>query len=268
MDRSLADLLQAPQAPNRWTPLRFLPLGIVGLTAVATVLGGIQKQISFSGFLMSRDMIADYVANHYWAAIGSYFGVYVAVVALSIPGAAILSIIGGALFGAVPAGCLAITAATIGAVIFFSAARASLRTLLQRGIGAALNRFSIGFQRDAASYLLFLRLLPVFPFWLINLAAALFGVRYSTFVWTTMVGIIPGTFAFTSAGAGLDSIAAAQRAAYVHCLAKSHVRCVFEFNASTLMTRELLAAFVGLGVLALIPAVVRRCRPAMTHSPD
>jgi uncharacterized membrane protein YdjX (TVP38/TMEM64 family) len=263
MDRSLADSLHATQRPPRWTLLRFLPIGIVVLASAVTLLGGAQKQISLSGFLMSREMIADYVASHYWAAIGTYFGVYVAVVALSIPGAAILSIIGGVLFGAALAGCLAITAATLGAVIFFSAARTSLRDLLRRSAGSTLKRFSVGFQRDAASYLLFLRLLPVFPFWLINLAAALVGVPYSTFIWTTMVGIIPGTFAFACAGAGIDSIAAAERAAYVNCLAKSHVRCVFEFNASLLMTRELLLAFAGLGLVALIPVVVKRCRPAV-----
>jgi uncharacterized membrane protein YdjX (TVP38/TMEM64 family) len=246
--------------------LRFLPIGIIVLAMVTALLVGLQRQISLEGFLRSREAIADYVSAHYVTALAGYFVTYVAAVALCIPGAAILSVVGGALFGGLLAGVLAIWAATLGALIFFFAARTSLGDSVLRNSGSVLSRFAAGFQQDAASYLLFLRLLPAFPFWLVNSAAALFGVGYTTFFWTTLIGIIPGTFAFTFAGAGIDSIAAAQRAAYVKCLSKSHVHCVFKFNPSALMTRELLVGFIGLGLVALLPALLRRWRPAMMSS--
>jgi uncharacterized membrane protein YdjX (TVP38/TMEM64 family) len=244
------------------TLLRFLPIGIILLATLSALLLGLQRQISLQGFLMSREAIADYVSSHYLTALAGYFSIYVAAVALCIPGAAILSVVGGALFGGLLAGVMAIWAATLGALVFFYAARTSLGDLMRRTAGSLVNRFARGFQQDAASYLLFLRLLPVFPFWLVNSAAALFGVRYVTFFWTTLIGIIPGTFAFTFAGAGIDSIAAAERAAYVKCLSKSHVHCVFKFNPSTLLTRELLVGFVCLGLVALLPVLLRRWRTA------
>jgi uncharacterized membrane protein YdjX (TVP38/TMEM64 family) len=240
------------------TLLRFLPIGIILLATLSALLLGLQLQ----GFLMSREAIADYVSSHYLTALVGYFSIYVAAVALCIPGAAILSVVGGALFGGLLAGVMVIWAATLGALVFFFAARTSLGDVMRRTAGSLVNRFARGFQQDAASYLLFLRLLPVFPFWLVNSAAALFGVRYVTFFWTTLIGIIPGTFAFTFAGAGIDSIAAAERAAYVKCLSKSHVHCVFEFNPSALLTRELLVGFVCLGLVALLPILLRRWRPA------
>ena len=85
--------------------------------------------------------------------------------------------------------------------------------------GPWLQKFRAGFQRDAISYLLFLRLVPVFPFWLVNLALATTGVRLWTFTWTTFVGIVPGAIAFALAGAGLDSIAQAQKRVYEACVA-------------------------------------------------
>jgi uncharacterized membrane protein YdjX (TVP38/TMEM64 family) len=260
------DSSEPAQHQYRRTLLRFLPLAMILLASLVALVVGLQKQISLSGFLTSREVIADYVSSHYLIAIGGYFAVYAAAVALAIPGAAILSVVGGALFGGLLAGLLAVFAATSGALILFFAARTSLGDLLRRTAGSMLSRFARGFQRDAVSYLLFLRLLPIFPFWLVNLAAALFGVRYTTFFWTTLVGIVPGTFAFTFAGAGIDSIAAAQRAAYVKCLSKAHVHCVFKFNSSTVMTRELIMGFVGLGLVALIPVLVKRFRPAMIPS--
>jgi uncharacterized membrane protein YdjX (TVP38/TMEM64 family) len=245
------------------TLLRFLPIGIIVVAMLIALLVGLQRQISLEGFLRSREAIADYVSAHYVTALAGYFLTYVAAVALCIPGAAILSVVGGALFGGLLAGILTIWAATLGALIFFFAVRTSLGDPMLRSAGSVLRRFAGGFQQDAASYLLFLRLWPVFPFWLVNSAAALFGVSYKTFFGTTLIGIMPGTFAFTFAGAGIDSIAAAERSAYVKCLSKSHVHCVFKFNPSALLTRELLVGFIGLGLVALLPVLLRRWRSAM-----
>jgi uncharacterized membrane protein YdjX (TVP38/TMEM64 family) len=110
------------------------------------------------------------------------------------------------------------------------------------------------------SYLLFLRLVPAFPFWLVNLAPALLGVPLRTYVIATFLGIIPGTFAFALTGAGLDSVLLAQQQAYEQCLAQnaSSEACTFDLDPAGLLTPELLLAFAALGVVALIPAIVKR----------
>jgi len=105
---------------------------------------------------------------------------------------------------------------------------------------------------------------PIFPFWLVNLVPALCGVPLATFVAATALGIIPVTFAFAFVGAGLDSVIAAQQAAYQSCLAAARPDCRLEFHMKAALTPELLGALVALGVLALIPVVVKRLRARAT----
>ena len=144
--------------------------------------------------------------------------VYIVVVALSVPGGALLTITGGFLFGWLVGGLSTVIGATIGATIVFLIAKTSLGETLAAKAGPWMAKLSEGFRNDAMNYLLFLRLVPAFPFWLINLAPALLNVPLSTFVIATFIGIIPGTFAFAFLGAGLDSIIDKQREAYQACL--------------------------------------------------
>jgi uncharacterized membrane protein YdjX (TVP38/TMEM64 family) len=201
-----------------------------------------------------------FVSQHWLTAIAGYGLIYMATVALSIPGAALLTVLGGFLFGWLIAGVLVVVAATAGATVVFLVARTSLGDVLARRAGPRLNALAKGFRDDAFNYLLFLRLVPVFPFWLVNIAPALFNVRLATFVTATLVGIVPGTFAFAFLGSGLDSIIAEQKAAYEACLAAGRGDCEMTFEAGALLTPELIIAFVALGVVALIPVVVRRVR--------
>jgi uncharacterized membrane protein YdjX (TVP38/TMEM64 family) len=113
---------------------------------------------------------------------------------------------------------------------------------------------------------MFLRLVPIFPFWLVNLVPALAGVSLRTFVAATALGMIPGTFAFTFVGAGLESVVAAQEAAYQACLAAGRPECRLNFNLKSVITPEILAALAALGVLALIPVVVTRWRARFTRT--
>ena len=117
-----------------------------------------------------------------------------------------------------------------------------------------------GFRADAFSYLLFLRLVPIFPFWLVNLVPAVCGVSLATFAAATALGVIPATFAFAFVGAGLESVVVAQEAAYRACVAAGQTDCRLEFHLKTVMTPEIMAALAALGVLALIPVVVKRLR--------
>ncbi|MFV2091473.1 MAG: VTT domain-containing protein, partial [Hyphomicrobiales bacterium] len=118
-----------------------------------------------------------------------------------------------------------------------------------------------GFAENALHYLLFLRLVPAFPFWLVNLAPAFLGVSLPVYFGATLVGIIPGTFAFAFVGAGLDSIIDAQMQVFEACVqagGAAAARCSFTVAPGSLLTPEVLAAFVGLGILALVPIVAKR----------
>jgi uncharacterized membrane protein YdjX (TVP38/TMEM64 family) len=148
--------------------------------------------------------------------------------------------------------------ATLGAIIVFLIACTSVGDALVQRAGPRLKRLADGFREDAFSYLLFLRLVPVFPFWLVNLAPPLFGVPLKTFALATAIGIVPGTFAFAFAGAGLDSVIAAQKAAKQACIAAGGSDCYLHIDLHALVTPKLLVAFAVLGLVALIPVVLRR----------
>jgi uncharacterized membrane protein YdjX (TVP38/TMEM64 family) len=187
--------------------------------------------------------------------------VYVAAVALSFPAAGLLTVIGGLLFGWIVGAITTIFAATTGATIIFLAARTSLEKVLERKSGPLLNRIREGFARDAFSYLLFLRLVPLFPFWLVNIASALAHLRLKTFVSATFLGIIPVTIAFSFVGASFDSVIDAQKAAHEICLAQGgSADCPFDFSIGRLLTPQVLIALVALGILALIPVAMKRLR--------
>jgi uncharacterized membrane protein YdjX (TVP38/TMEM64 family) len=198
---------------------------------------------------------------HGMMAIAAFVLLYVAVVALSIPGGAtILTIFGGLVFGTMVAGVAVVIAATIGATIIFLIARSALGELLLRRAGSLVEKIAEGFRADAFNYLLFLRLVPLFPFWLVNLVPAACGVSLTTFVTATAIGIIPGTFAYAYFGAGLDSVLAAQEAAFQVCLAAGRHDCRLDFDLKAAATPQLIAAVVVLAIIALVPVIIRRMR--------
>jgi len=159
--------------------------------------------------------------------------------------------------------------ATIGAICIFLIAKSAVGEFFVRRAGRLAEKVAQGFRADAFNYLLFLRLVPIFPFWLVNLVPALCGVPLATFVAATALGVIPATFAFAFVGAGLDSVIAAQQAAYQACLAAARPNCRLEFHMKAALTPELLGALVALGVLALIPVVVKRLRArTMADAPE
>jgi uncharacterized membrane protein YdjX (TVP38/TMEM64 family) len=244
---------------------RFVPLGLIVLASGLMLLTGLHKRLSLEGFLASREMIGHFVAERRLAAVALYLSAYILVTALSVPSAAALSLAGGALFGGFLAGVLTVLGASVGAVLLFAAARGPLAGLAQTRFSRPLWRIAEGFRKDEAAYLLSLRLMPVFPFWLVNLAAALLGVSPATFAWTTLIGIIPGTFAYTFAGAAIDSIAAGQAKTYAECIARGHEACQFAMSAAALLAPEVYLSLALFAVAALIPVVIRRVRP--THVP-
>lgn len=239
---------------------RFAPIAVVVVAMAAVFASGAHRHVSLETLVRHRMAIDAFLADHAIVAIGAFVAIYVAVVALSIPGALFLSISGGLLFGTLLGGLANVVGATIGATVIFLVAKSACGENLVRRAGPLACRLAEGFRADAFSYLLFLRLVPAFPFFLVNLVPALVGVKLPIFVAATAIGILPATFAFAFFGSGLDSVLAAQEAAYRGCLAAGRSSCTLHFDMSTIVTPQLLAAFAALGAIALIPVAVKRLK--------
>lgn len=245
---------------------RLWPL-IALLCAMAFVFAmGWHRYLTIATLGENRDSLRGFIEAHKLVSLAAFVALYAAAVALSVPGGAVLTITGGFLFGWLLGGATSVIAATIGATALFLIARSTLGNLLAARAGPWLSRFRQGFQEDAFSYLLFLRLVPIFPFWLVNLAPGLLGVGLTTYVATTFLGIIPATFAFALAGNGLDSVIEAQQALYQSCLAKTgsggQESCSYSLDPGALLTTELIAGLVALGLVALVPVAVKWIRRA------
>ena len=208
-----------------------------------------------------RDRFHVVLAEHRVASVLAFVALYIGAASLSLPGCPILTATGGMLFGWLVGGAATVVGATIGATILFLIARSAVGGMLNERAAPWLGKLRQGFKENALSYLLFLRLVPAFPFWFVNVAPAILGVPLKTYVIATFFGIMPATFAFASAGAGLDSVIMAAKAEYAQCVAeRGAAACKLTIHASSLVTRELLLALLLLGVVALIPVALRRWR--------
>ena len=219
---------------------RLIPLGLLVAAGLAFVASGGGRYLSFAPLAENRAWLCGLVQR--WGVVAGllYIAVYAGLVALSVPGAAVLTIAGGFLFGPWIGTLCAVVGATLGATGIFLATRAGLGGLAQRA-GPLVGRLEAGFRADAFNYLLVLRLVFIVPFWLVNLVPALVGVRLSTFILATFLGIIPGTFVYASFGNGLGNI-------------------VGEPGLGVLLRLNVLGPIVGLVIVALIPVGYRRWR--------
>jgi uncharacterized membrane protein YdjX (TVP38/TMEM64 family) len=244
---------------------RLLPV-IVVAAAIAVVFGsGLYRELSFEQLVRHHAAIEKLVAEHGVVTFAAYVGLYVVVVMLSIPGAMVLTVAGGVVFGTLLGALGAIAGATVGATGIFLIARGAAGEILIRRAGPKLAKVAAGFREDAFCYLLFLRLVPLFPFWLVNLVPAIAGVRLAPFVAATALGIIPGSFAFAFFGSGLDSMLDAQEATHQACLAAGNGTCQFGFDVFALATPRVIAAFIILGLFALLPVVVKHVKASRHH---
>lgn len=224
------------------TARRLLPLLLLAALSAAVLALGLPDALSLDSLRDNREALQRFVAAHGVVAALSYVAAYAAVVALSLPGATLMTLAGGFLFGVALGGTLAVLSATLGASLLFIVARSAVGGLLSRRAGPFLRRMEAGFRADAFHYLLSLRLMPVFPFWAVNLVAAVLGMPAGGFVVATAVGILPGTFVFAAFGAGLGGVFASGAA----------------LRMADIVSPTLLFGLAGLGLLALLPVAVRR----------
>ena len=239
---------------------RLAPLAAVLVLIALVYAMGWHREVSLETLVRHRAAIDVFMHQHYATTLGLFVALYIAVVAMSLPGALVLTISGGILFGVLIGAGASVIGATLGAMIIFLIARTACGEYLVRRAGPVAQRLAAGFREDAFSYLLFLRLVPLFPFFVVNLVPAISGVRLAPFVAATFLGIIPATLAFASVGAGLDSVIAAQEAAYKACLEAGHAGCQLNFDVRAAVTPQLLTALSALAVVGLIPLLVKRLR--------
>ncbi len=203
---------------------------------------GLDDYLSCGSLRDNRIWLLDQVARHGWLAGAAFMAIYATAVALSVPGAVLLTVAGGFLFGTIAAAAMVVVSATAGATAVFLAARSALGEPLRARAGPWLGRLERGFAENALSYLLVLRLVPLFPFFVVNIVPAFLGVTLRTYLIGTFFGIIPGTFVFASVGAGLGSIFDAGGT------------CSLE----GVLTTEVVIALVGLALLALLPVAYKQ----------
>ncbi|WP_372616805.1 TVP38/TMEM64 family protein [Falsiroseomonas sp.] len=222
----------------------------IGAGVVAAIVAlratGLADHLSLETLARHREALSAFVAANGVLAALAYVAIYVATVAFSLPGALFLTLSGGFLFGAAGGTALTVLGATTGAVlVFLFARRLAGEDALDR-LGPKAQLLGEGIRRNAASYLLVLRLVPLFPFFLVNLVPAFVGVRLGTYLLTTAFGILPGTAVFSLAGSGLGDVLAMGG----------------EFDARAVLSTEILAALLGLAALSLaaIPLKARFAR--------
>lgn len=239
---------------------RFLPLGIFAAIFATLWATGLHNYFSFQTIAEYQTDLKDYVVANFVIALLIYVVVYITATAFSLPGASILSLLGGLLFGGIIGGFAVVIAATLGAIALFLIARTSIGDILKQKAGKWMEKIANEFNDGAASYLLFLRLVPVFPFFVVNIAPALLGAKLSTFSWTTFIGIVPATFAFTFIGEGIGAILATEQEKYEQCMlaANGAKACVFKVSAGEFFSRELLIGLAVMGICALLPIIYKK----------
>lgn len=247
-----------PPVPQAARLRRWLPVAGLLLLVVLDYLLGLHRYLSLATLAEHRDGLRYWVDGNLVLALACYMLVYVAVVALSIPGAAVMSLAGGFLFGWMISAPATILAAVTGAAIVFEIVKTSFGAALAERSGPFVQKLSRGFAENAFSLLLFLRLTPVFPFWAVNAVAGLSRMPLRTFVAATALGIIPASFAFALVGSGLDRVIDAQIAAQQACVAANGAaNCSLALDASALLSSELAWGFTALGLVALLPLLLR-----------
>lgn len=230
---------------------RFLPLALLlaGLGLVFAL--GLDRYLTLDALSAHREALLAYVTENRVAASALFVLVYAAVVALSIPGGAVLTIAGGFLFGILWGSLLVVAGATAGAVAVFLAARTALGDTLRRRAGPWVQRLEAGFRDNAVSYMLTLRLIPLVPFWLVNLVPAFFGVSLGAYALTTVLGIIPGTLVYASVGNGLGATLEAGGAP----------------DLGLIFRPAIFLPLLGLGLLSLLPVAYKRLRARQGRPP-
>lgn len=223
---------------------RYGLLIVLVLLVIAAVASGATKHISLGELKARRAELSAFVEAHWIASLAVYGVLYTMVVALSLPLALVMTLTGGFLFGPVPGGLAALTSATLGSTVSFLACRTAFGDVITRKAGPTISRLAEGFRKDAFSYLFTLRIIPIAPLLLINVAAGLAEVSTQTFVTASFIGMAPGSFVYAFLGSGLGAVFERGDEPDLHIITEPRI----------------LLPLIGLACLALAPMAYRRLR--------
>lgn len=208
---------------------------IVALVIVLTKYFNVQKYLSFESLKHNKTILRDWVDANMLFSVAAYIVIYIFVAGLSLPGATVLTLAGGFLYGTVPAVLFVNIGATMGAFLAFLAARYLLGTVIQEKYPQKMAKFNADFEKSGHNYLLSMRFIPAFPFFMINIFAGLTKVPARTFLWTTAVGIIPGSAVYAFAGSQLDRLE----------------------SPRDIMSPNIFLAFTLLGLFSVMPVMIK-----------
>jgi uncharacterized membrane protein YdjX (TVP38/TMEM64 family) len=220
-------------------------LGVFVLAIVGFFYFDLAQYFTLAALKENKEALRNFTRHNYLLTVGLFITIYCVQTAFSLPGAAILTLAGGFLFGAILGTLYVNLGATTGAVLAFLAARYLFRDAVERRFGKKLETIQSGFAKNAFHYLLTLRLIPLFPFFLVNLASGLTRMRLSTYFAATALGIIPGSFVYSNAGKQLGTINA----------------------LDDIASLGVLGAFVLLGILALVPVIYQKLKRSSVAEP-
>lgn len=222
--------------------MRYLPLFFIIILAILAYSFDLTSYLSLQELNKHHVNLKSYVTTHSYSAPLIFVLCYIVFTTLALPVDTFLILLGGYLFPQ-PYSLVYVTlGASTGATLLFLSAKSAFGDFFFRWASPFLKRMEKGFKENVASYMLFLRLTPIFPFWLVNISPAFFGVSLFTYYWTTVIGIIPFAFIFTLAGSGLYAILDANQELTIDRLFNSNVKL----------------ALLGLGILAFVPLCLRR----------
>ncbi len=219
-----------------WSAGRWILLVVLGAGVGLFFFFGLAQYLSLESLKTHRDEFLAYTLRHYGVAVGFFIAIYILQTAFSLPGGAILTLAAGFLFGAVSGTVIVNVGATAGATLAFLVARYLLRDWIESRFGERLASLQAGFSSNAFHYLLTLRLIPLFPFFLVNLVSGVTRIGLGSYIAATAIGIIPGSFVYAYAGRQLGTIN----------------------SVAEIASPSVLLAFTLLGALALIPVIYRK----------
>lgn len=219
----------------------YIPILLIIVISIIIFAAGLHNYLSFDTLRTYHLDLQNFVMDHLILALLGYCLFYITIVGLSLPVATFMTLLGGFLFGQVLGTVAVVISATLGATILFLAMRSASESYVREKEGPRLQKMREGFQENAFYYLCTLRLIPLFPFVAVNLAAAVFQIPLRTFFGATLIGIIPGSFVYVSIGNGLKDVIQEPN-----------------FSPKIILEPHILVGFIGLGILSLLPIFYKR----------
>jgi len=238
------DAVLEPGQPTPRGLMRYAPVAVVFLGITIFFVGGFHNLLSFQSLSENHTALIAWAEANQALSIVTFILAYIVVVGLSLPGGTVLTLAGGLIFGGLAGSIYVVIGATLGASVIFLAARYTFADLFHAKAGSNLAKMEVGFRDNAFSYLLFLRLVPAFPFWLVNLVPGLLDVKFRTYLIATFIGIIPGTTIYAHVGAGLGAVIEKGETPDMGVIFEPHI----------------LFPILGLALISLVPVMYKKIK--------